>query len=103
MRHNPVTTGCQVWCQVKPLVGTAEAGVPMLAPKVKWRSKPRKKFTYHSSPLASASCVNTGSESTNTLRGIAAYSSRQNQDPPERLMNRSASAHQPRTCSCEAP
>src|SRR3954462_1396629 len=90
LRQSSIVIGCQVLCQVKSPVGIGEAGVPMFAPKVNRRSKPRKNATYQGSPLAIASWVNAGSESTNTLRGIRAYSSRQNHDPPERLMNRSA-------------
>ena len=75
----------------------------MLAPKVKRCVKPRKKSTYHGSPLASASWVNTGSESMKMRRGMRVYSSRQNHAPPERLMNRSASAQKACTVSREAP
>src|SRR5262249_34823722 len=90
--QSSIVIGCQVLCQVKSPVGIGDAGVPMLAPKVNRWSKRSKNATYHGSAFAIASWGNAGSESTNTLRGIAAYSSRQNHDPPERLMNRSASA-----------
>ena len=91
-RQSSIVIGCHVLCQVKAPVGIGEAGVPMLDPKVKRWSKRRKNSTYHGSALAIASCVNAGSESMNTLRGIRVYSSRQNQEPPDRLMKRSAPA-----------
>src|SRR5687767_7226215 len=93
------TTGCQVLFQTNSPVGTSDSAVPMFEPKVNNPVKPRKNSTYHYSPLAMASCVNTGSESTNTRLGMAAYSSRQNQEPPDRLTNRSASAQYARTAS----
>ena len=83
--HRSVITGCHVLCQVNAPVGTSESGVPMLAPKVNSRLNPRKKSQYQPTPFAIANCVNTGSESMNTRRGMRAYSSRQNHDPPERL------------------
>ena len=70
----------------------ADAAVPMLAPKVNRWSKRVKNSTYQGSALAMASWVNAGSESMNADRGIRAYSSRQNHDPPDRLRKRSASA-----------
>src|SRR5260221_14329683 len=91
-RQSSIVIGCQVLCQMKSPVGTNEAGVPMFEPKVNRGSKRRKNSTYHGSAFAIASCVNAGSEATKTLRGMRAYSSRQNQEPPDRLMNRSASA-----------
>src|SRR3989442_5151008 len=103
VRQRSETTGCHVLCQVNPPVGTSEAGVPMLAPNVNKRSNPRKKSTYQPSPFAMASWVNTGSESTNTRLGIRAYSSRQNQEPPDRFTNRSASEQYARTSSRERP
>src|SRR2546426_5272838 len=103
VRQRLLTTGCHVLYQVNPPVGTSEAGVPMLAPNVNKRSNPRKKSTYQPSPLAIASCVNTGSESTKTRRGIFTYSSRQNQEPPDRFTNRSASEQYARTSSRERP
>src|SRR5688572_9900007 len=102
-RHSVSVTGCQGGRQVKGSVGTDDAGVPMFAPNVNRWSKPRKKSTYQGTPFAMASWVNAGSESTNALCGILTYSSRQNQEPPERLTSRSASAHQVRTCSAESP
>ena len=75
----------------------------MLAPNVNRWSKRRKKSTYQGTPLAMASCVKTGSESMNTRRGMRAYSSRQNHVPPDRLISRSASAHQARTASFDRP
>ena len=59
--------------------------------------------TYHGSPLAIASCVKPGSESRKALWGMRRYSSRQNQEPPERLRKRSASAHHRRTASALWP
>src|SRR5687767_4409021 len=103
VRHRSVTTGCQVGSHAKPLVGTSHEGVPMLAPKVKRWSKPRKNSTYQGSPFAIASWVNTGSESTKTRRGIRAYSSRQNHEPPDRFTSRSASAQYARSASRESP
>src|SRR4051812_47189642 len=91
-RQSSIVIGCQVLCQTKSPVGTRDAGVPMFEPKVKRWSKRRKNSTYHGSAFAIASWVKAGSESTKTLRGMRAYSSRQNQEPPDRLMNRSASA-----------
>src|SRR6266498_5408709 len=91
-RQSFIVIGCHVLCQVNAPIGIAEAGVPIFAPKVNRRSNRWKNSTYHGTPFAIASWVNAGSESMNTLRGIRAYSSRQNHDPPERLMNRSASA-----------
>jgi hypothetical protein len=90
--QSAIVIGCQVLCQVNAPVGIGDAGVPMFAPKVNRWSNRRKNSTYHGSALAIASCVNAGSESTKILRGIRAYSSRQNHEPPDRLMNRSASA-----------
>src|SRR5262245_45765054 len=89
-RQSSSVTGCQVLCQVNDPVGTGEAAVPMLLPKVNRRSNRSKNATYHGSALAIASCVKAGSESMNALWRIRAYSSRQNQDPPERFRNRSA-------------
>jgi hypothetical protein len=103
VRHRSVTMGCHVGCHVKPAVGTSAAEVPMLRPNVNRWSKPRKNFTYQASPLASASCVNTGSLSMKALRGIAKYSSRQNHAPPERFRNRSASRQNSRSLSRDAP
>ena len=96
-------TGCQVWCQLKSPTGTAHAGVPMLDPKVKRWVKRWKNSTYQGSALAMASCVKAGSESMKARFGIRAYSSRQNHDPPERLMKRSASAQKRCTVSRGAP
>src|SRR5215467_7756960 len=96
-------TGCHVFRHVNAPVGMSHSAVPMFEPNVKSRSKRWKNSTYHGSAFAIASCVNAGSESTNTLWGIAAYSSRQNHDPPERLMNRSASAAYCRTASALLP
>ena len=50
--QSSVTTGCQVGCQMSPLVGTSQAGVPMLAPKVNKRSKLLKR-TRHTIALPS--------------------------------------------------
>ena len=101
--HWSMTTGCQVLCQANSPVTMSHAGVPMLAPKVKRCVNPRKNSTYHGSPLANASCVKTGSESMKMRRGIRAYSSRQNHEPPDRFTNKSASAQNARTVSREAP
>src|SRR5580765_1244074 len=95
--------GCQVLCQVNGPVGTVDAGVPMLEPKVNKWSKRWKNSTYHGSAFAMASCVNAGSESMKALCGMRAYSSRQNHDPPDRLMNTSASAQNLRTSSAPRP
>ena len=74
-------------CQVKSPTGTSQAGVPMLAPKVKRCVNRRKNSTYHESFVCAIdSCVNAGSESMKARRGMAAYSSRQDQEPPDRLM-----------------
>src|SRR4030095_14103559 len=89
-RHSEVTTGCQVFSQRKSPVGTVQVSVPMFDPNVKRWVNPRKNFTYHSSFLAIDNWVKAGSESMNTRRGMCAYSSRQNQAPPDRLMNKSA-------------
>ena len=86
-------TGCQVWCHSKSPVSTVLAGVPMLAPNVNSESKRRKKSRYQSGPDAIAIWVNAGSLSMNAVCGIAAYSSRQNQLPPERFRNRSVRPH----------
>src|SRR5437879_2760659 len=91
VRQSDNVIGCHVLCHVKSPVGIGDAGVPMLAPKVKRRSKRRKNATYQGSAFAMASCVNAGSESMKILLGMRAYSSRQNHDPPDKLMNRSAS------------
>src|SRR4249920_1685358 len=91
-RQSSSVTGCHVLCHLKSPTGMEDAGVPMLAPNVKRRSNCLKNATYHGSALAIASCVKAGSESMNALRGIRAYSSRQNHDPPERLRYRSASS-----------
>src|SRR5262245_36512300 len=98
-----VMTGCHVLCHVKPLVGMVLAAVPTLAPNVKRWSKVLKNFTYHPSPLAIASCVKTGSESTKTRRGMLRYSSRQNHEPPDKFTNSSASAQKAWTRSRETP
>src|SRR5215831_220399 len=98
-RQSSSVTGCHVLCHVKLPTGTDDAGVPMFDPKVNRCVNCLKKFTYHGSALAMASCVNAGSESMNTLRGTAKYSSRQNQDPPERFIKRSASPANRRTAS----
>ena len=103
VRQRLVTTGCQVFSQRNSPVGTAHRGVPMLAPKVNRWSKCRKKSTYQATPFAIASCVNTGSESINTRLGMRAYSSRQNQVPPERSTKRSASAQKARIAACDRP
>src|SRR6266576_6125719 len=95
--------GCHVLCHTKLPTGTEDAGVPIFAPKVnKWLNC-WKKLTYQGSAFAIASCVNAGSESMNALRGIAKYSSRQNHDPPERFIKRSASAQNRRTSSTLCP
>ena len=57
----------------------------MFEPNVNRRSNRSKNSTYQGSALAIASCVKAGSESMNALRGMRAYSSRQNQDPPDRF------------------
>jgi hypothetical protein len=101
--HSSSTTGCQVGCHCMPVVATGLAGVPMLRPNVKSVSKRRKKSTYHSGPCAIASWVNAGSLSMKAVCGIAAYSSRQNQEPPERSRKRSAVAHSARHCSSVHP
>ena len=75
----------------------------MFAPNVKRCEKRWKNWTYHGSALAMASCVNAGSESMKAVRGMRAYSSRQNHDPPERLMKRSASAQKRLTSSALRP
>ena len=103
VRQSSVTTGCHVFCQRNSPVGTSQPGVPMLAPNVNRWSNPRKKSTYQGTPLAIASWVKTGSESMNTRRGMRAYSSRQNQVPPDRLISRSASAQYARTASFDRP
>ena len=92
VRQSSIVIGCHVLCQVNAPAGIGDAGVPMFDPNVNRWSKRWKNSTYHGSAFAIASCVNAGSESMNTLCGIRAYSSRQNQDPPERLTKRSASA-----------
>jgi hypothetical protein len=92
VRHSSIVTGCHVLCQANAPTGTADAGVPTFRPKVKRRSKRLKNSTYHGSALAIASCVKAGSESMNALCGMRSYSSRQNHDPPDRLMKRSAPA-----------
>src|SRR5262245_40076082 len=102
-RHASKVTGCQVLCQAKGPTGTREAGVPMLAPKVKRWVKRSKNATYQGSALAMASWVKVGSESMNADRGMLAYSSRLNHDPPERFRNRSASAQYRRTSSADRP
>ena len=91
-RQSSKVIGCQVLCHVNAPIGMGDMGVPTFAPKVKRRSNALKNSTYHGSALAIASWVNAGSESMNALRGIRAYSSRQNQEPPDKLRNRSASA-----------
>jgi hypothetical protein len=59
----------------------------MFAPNVNRWLNFVKKSTYHESFVwAIDSCVNAGSESMKALRGMRAYSSRQNQEPPDRLM-----------------
>src|SRR4029077_10911594 len=103
VRQSSMVIGCQVLCHVKVPVGIGDAGVPILDPNVKRRSNRSKNATYHGSAFAIASCVNAGSESTNTLCGMRAYSSRQNQDPPDRLMKRSASAAKRRTSPALRP
>src|SRR3954468_9852466 len=90
--QSAIVIGCHVLCQVNSPVGIADAAVPTLAPNVNRWSKRLKKATYHGSAFAMASCVNAGSESTKILCGMAAYSSRQNHEPPDRLMKRSAPA-----------
>src|ERR1700730_9544261 len=92
VRQSASATGCQDLCHVNAPVGIDEAGVPMFDPNVNRWSNVRKNPTYQGSALAIASWVNAGSESMKTLRGMRAYSSRQNQEPPDRLMNRSAPA-----------
>src|SRR6185369_12544458 len=92
VRHSSRVTGCHVLCHVNLPTGTGDAGVPMFDPNVNRCVNCSKKPTYQGSAFAMASCVNAGSESMNTLRGIRKYSSRQNHDPPDRLMNKSASA-----------
>jgi hypothetical protein len=92
LRHSSRVTGCHVLRQVKSPTGTGDAFVPMFDPKVNSRSNRWKNATYHGSAFAIASCVNAGSESMNALRGMRAYSSRQNHEPPERFRKRSASA-----------
>src|SRR5262249_50722470 len=91
-RHSSRHTGCQVCSQWNGPVGTEQAGVAMLRPKVKSRAKRAKNSAYHDTPLASASWVKAGSLSMKALCGMAAYSSRQNQQPPDRSRNRSAPA-----------
>src|SRR2546427_7349596 len=86
VRQSSGVIGCHVLCHVNVPTGIGDAAVPMFAPKVNRRSKRWKKSTYHGSAFAIASCVKAGSESTNTLRGMRRYSSRQNHDPPDRLM-----------------
>src|SRR5262252_2990066 len=86
--QSSMVIGCQVLFQEKSPTGIEDAGVPMFAPNVNRRSNRLKNSTYQGSALAIASCVNAGSESTKILRGIAAYSSLQNHEPPERLMKR---------------
>jgi hypothetical protein len=66
----------------KAPTGTSLDGVPMFEPNVNRCVKRVKKSTYHGSFFASESCVNAGSESMNALRGMRAYSSRQNHEPP---------------------
>src|SRR5579872_4114700 len=99
--QSSIVTGCQVLCQVKEPTGTGEADVPMLEPNVNRRSKRRKKSTYQVSAFAMASCVKAGSESMNTFRGIRAYSSRQNHEPPDKLIRgrpgRRTGARRPRS------
>ena len=75
----------------------------MFAPNVNRWSNPRKKSTYQSTPFAMASCVNTGSESMKIRRGMARYSSRQNQHPPDRSMYRSAPRQYSRSRSRDQP
>src|SRR3954469_24158652 len=89
-RQSDVTTGCQVFSQLKSPVGTLHPSVPMFDPNVNRCVNPRKNVTYQASFFAMESWVNAGSESMNTRRGMRAYSSRQNQAPPERFTNRSA-------------
>src|SRR5262245_18428215 len=101
--HRSQTTGCHVRCQMNSPVDTSDSAVPMFAPKVNNRWNPRKKSTYHLSPFAIASSVNTGSESTNTRLGMRAYSRRQNQESPDRFTNRSASEQYSRTDSRRHP
>ena len=84
-RQSSSVTGCQVLCHRKSPTGTGQAGVPMFEPNVnRWPNR-WKNSTYHGSALAMASWVKAGSESMNALRGMRAYSSRQNQDPPDRF------------------
>src|SRR2546428_14015540 len=90
VRQSSIVIGCHVLRHVNGSVGTADAGVPMFEPNVKRWVKCSKNATYHASFFAIASCVNAGSESMKTRCGMPAYSSRQNHDPPERLIKRSA-------------
>ena len=83
--------------------GTGDAGVPIFAPKVKRCVNRSKNATYQGSALAMASCVKVGSESMNADFGIRAYSSRQNQEPPDRFRKRSASAQYSRTSAADRP
>src|SRR5205085_12670968 len=102
-RQSSIVIGCHVLCHENSPVGISHAAVPMFEPKVKRWSKCWKNITYHGSAFAIASCVNAGSESMKILCGIPAYSSRQNHEPPDRLMKRSASAANLRTSSAVRP
>src|SRR5687768_9905274 len=88
--HCSMSTGCQVCSQEKPEVGTEQRGVPMLRPNVKRVLNLLKNSKYQGTPSAIANCVNAGSLSMKAENGMRAYSSRQNQHPPERSRNRSA-------------
>src|SRR5687768_8574198 len=86
-----MSTGCHVCSQCNREVGTEQRGVPIFRPNVNSVLKRLKNSTYHGTPSAIASCVNAGSLSMKAENGMLAYSSRQNQHPPERSRNRSAS------------